>query len=154
MGKSTFVYLIIAVLVIFGGAILYRNNQNQKIEDSFTREDVIEDIINRPTQTINSKYQYKDGVHNFVGNISVPTPCHLVDVEIIEQENETEIAITTTASDDVCVQIVSEKEFTTSFAGPQDRLIVASLNGEVVNLNLFEVPTDQEINSSTIDIKG
>jgi hypothetical protein len=152
IAKKTFSYLLIAVLIIFGASIIYRNHKNKEIEENFNNQQIIDEPFVKPEETINAKYQYKEGFHNFVGTITTPTPCHSVTADIIQSENETEIAIKTKPSDEMCIQQISEQEFYTSFEGPEDILVVASLNGVIINLNLFEIPSDQELGTTTTEI--
>ena len=44
--------------------------------------------------------------------------------------------------------------YKTSFEGPEDLQFLATLNGEPVNLNQFEIPADQDIDAVEIFIKG
>ena len=152
--RKAFVYLILFIIIVFGSILYYKNQQNQKIEDNYTRDNVIDEVINRPKETINAKYQFKDGRHTLLGTLQLPTPCHNFEVNVIENDSETELSIKISSSQDVCIQQITEKTFKVSFEGDEDMLIVALLNGEVVNFNLFEVPKDEDINNVKIDYKG
>jgi hypothetical protein len=153
MDKRIWISVVVLLIIFFGGTALYKNAQNQD-ELQYTREEAIEDEVSRPKQTLNAKYQYKDGMHIFIGDITLPTPCHSYNAQVDQRDIETEIVVTTTESDEVCAQVTTQKQFKVQFEGQKDDLIIASLNGEVVNLNIFEIPDDQDINEIEIDIKG
>jgi hypothetical protein len=153
MDKKIWITFIVFVVAVLSGTAYYKSNQEVS-NATYTREDAIKDEVQRPKETINTKYQYKDGQHIFVGTLLLPTPCHSYNAEVDKRDNETEIKVTTASSEDMCIQQITERMFKVSFEGPEDELIIASLNGEVVNLNIFEVPEDEDIDDIEVFIKG
>jgi hypothetical protein len=143
--------LVLGLIFILAGLAIYKNNK--EVGAPLLPENTEEEFI-KPTETINTKYQYKNGEHIFVGSLLLPTPCHSYNVEVKKNNNDTEIAITTKTEAEMCAQVMSEKMFKVNFKGEASDSIFVSLNGEVVNLNIFELPADQDINDIEIFIKG
>jgi hypothetical protein len=145
MNNKTFFAIAIIFILILVGTMFFNQNKTdyeQVNEEELTREvEIISDI------TLDTKYQYKDGKHFFAGSVETPTPCYSVETNVIKEAGMTEIQIITTPpdADIMCSQVVTEQMFNISFEGAQDEIIIATLNGEIVNLNLFEVPQDQTI---------
>jgi hypothetical protein len=142
--------LIIAIITI--GA--YFNNKNKLEALDQAREEAINNEIQRPSVTVNVKHQFKDGAHTFIGNLELPTPCHKISTEVIKEENETIIDISYASTSEVCAQVITEKEFTVIFAGEIDENIIARLNGELVNLNIYDIDPKQNIYEVEIFNKG
>ena len=145
---------ILVVILVLTGTAIYQFNQNRLDNDIIERRDEIRDETVVPTQTINTNHQYRDGEHVFVGTITLPTPCHSFNAEAVELENETEIRITTDSSDEMCAQVLTDRQFRVSFQASEDQPVIATVNGELVNLNIFEVPSDQNIEDMEVFIKG
>jgi hypothetical protein len=144
---------VILLLVIFSGVAIYRNNTGNINDRQYKVEEPVNSIT-RPTETLNARYQYKTGQHIFIGDLVLPNPCYTFNTEIIKRENETEIAITTQSTGEMCIQVISEQMFKVSFEGNPDDLIIASINGELVNLNIFEIPANEDIDEIEVFIKG
>jgi len=143
-------FLGVVVGIIF--AVLQTSQRT--IETPTPREDAVREEEQRPEKTITFKHQYKDGVHTFVGTIDTPTPCYDVSAAIVTADLP-EIRIETQpTSDDVCVQVITDHEFTVTHTGSADMSFIATLNGEPVNINQFEVDPEQDINEVDLFIKG
>jgi len=153
MDKKIWFSVLVAIAVLFIGVYLFLDNKNNQ-EFSNDRQDAIEDAIQRPTVTINTKHQYKDGTHAFIGTIEVPTPCHSHNAEVVKRDDVTEIALSYKTDSEICAQVIEERNFRVDFEGSAEENIVATLNGLLVNLNVFEVPDNQSIGDFEILIKG
>lgn len=158
MNKKISVAILILIVIIFGVAAFFANQKSKNTDFSTDRQDAINDIISRPQITLTAKHQYKNGQHNFVGTFEVPSPCYEDKTEVIKKpDNSTEIAITFSEKNNselVCAQVITERQFKVSFAGNEDDEIFASINGEIVNFNLFEIDSDENIDDAEIYIKG
>lgn len=160
MNKKNIIIVVIIILV-FGGIAFYTSKKADRVEFSEERKQAIEDAIKRPVITINAKHQYRNGEHTFLGSFEIPTPCHSYNAEVIKREAGdgsdepvTEIALSYQSTDQVCTEVIAEREFKVSFEGEQDDNVIATLNGELVNFNIFEVGPDEDISEIEIFIKG
>lgn len=145
--------ILILVLVAIAIATIVFMIKARIAEAPTPRDEAIQQDEKRYAKTIDVKHQYKDGEHNFVGKIEVPTPCYVAVANIIDGQTP-ELRIETKDSGEVCAQVVTDAVFVAKFKGDENKKFIATLNGEPVNLNLFEIDADQDINSVDIFIKG
>ncbi len=152
--------LVLLIFVLLIGVVFhnkYRANQTGKNLD---RQKAIEDVLQWSNITINTKHQYRGGVHTFLGTFETPTPCYSHNVEVLDKNGFKEIAITyqeihdATGEAVVCIEVIDERQFKVSFEGPLEDNTITTLNGELVNLNVFEVGEDENIEDVEIYIKG
>ena len=153
MDNKTFIGAVIVAILFLVGAFAYNKNQ-QKIQVQSDRQDAIQQEVQKPTETLNVKYQFKDGKHVYVGSVLLPTPCHILKAEAGTKPGVNEIIITTTDSQEVCAQVITERLFRVETDFKPEDVFIPTLNGEVVNFNIFEIPADQNINDIQIFIKG
>ncbi len=153
MDNKKFVGAVIVAVIFLVIAFAYNKNQT-KIQIQESRQDVIEQEVTRPTETIDVKHQYKNGNHIFVGKVELPTPCHTLTSAIITRGDIHEVVLTTTATGEVCAQVITLKPFKLETSGAEKDEFIATLNGQVVNLNVFEIPASENIDAVEIYIKG
>ncbi|HMP67135.1 MAG TPA: hypothetical protein PKA60_00090 [Candidatus Paceibacterota bacterium] len=157
MNKKISIAVLALLVLILIGAAVYSSQKNKKIDYNSDRQQVLDDLINRPTETITVKQQYKNGNYTVIGSFEVPTPCYSYNAEVIKKDGITEIAITyfdNSNPDTMCAQVISEKLFRVDFEGAPGENIVATINGEIVNLNVFEIGPDEIIENIELYIKG
>lgn len=142
--------LVIAVILV--GAYFYNKDKQETIEQE--RQEAIQNEIERPSVTVNAKHQYKDGMHIVVGAIELPTPCYDITTTVEKHETETILNINYTSNSDICTEVITQKEFRISFEGAIDENIIAKINGELVNLNIFEIDPSKNIDEVEIFNKG
>lgn len=140
------VLAVLLAIIIVG--ILVIKAQNKE-----TAENITQDEQEYFEKTIDIKHQYKNGKHIFAGTLEVPTPCYQVDLSITPG-NIAEINFTTKDSGEICAQVVADANFYAEFEGVEEQLFVGKLNGEPINLNIFEVDADLDINDINIFMKG
>ena len=143
---------LIVIVIATVGTYFYNQNKTDKLVDE--RKDAINQEIERPEITLNAKHQFKGGTHVFVGQIELPTPCHFVITSVQKNQSETIINIDTKSEAEMCAQVITNKEFRVTFDGTAEENIIAKLNGELVNLNLFEIDANQNIDEVDIFNKG
>jgi hypothetical protein len=144
-------FLVVAILLITAYA-LNKDKQDKIIQEE--RDLILQQEEQRPSVTINTKYQYKDGKHVFVGLVELPTPCHTIKTKTTKEGDQTILDITTESNVEICAQVVTTKEFRITFSGNSEDSIIAKLNGELVNLNIYEVGPQQNIDEVEIFSKG
>lgn len=104
---------------------------------------------------IQVKHQYKDGKHIYVGALDLPTPCYRLDAAITLSNDKNVISITTPENqDEACAQVVTTRNFRVEIDGPAGMTAEGFLNGRAVQLNIFEVPAGEDIDSAGFDTKG
>lgn len=156
MQKTTITIIGVIVLILIAAALYASFTTKTTVPTD--REQAIKNDENEPDTTINVKHQYKDSEHAFVGLLDLPTPCHSFNAEVQSSENNhrANIALTITppAEGVMCAQVIAPKTFKVTHKGAEDMPFTATLNGEIVKLNVFEVGEDEDIDTVELFIKG
>jgi hypothetical protein len=155
MKKTLSIVIIIIILILISMMAFGVLNQKEEVEKMNDRERILEEE-QVPTRTIEVKHQFKDSAHTFVGTIDLPTPCHGLETVVKEDEGLYEIGfmILPPADDVMCAQVVTPTPYSVTVSVPEDASFIMTVDGEVVNVNQFEVPPAQDINNYDILIKG
>ena len=157
MNNKNLWWVLLVIVLISAGAIYYNNIKVNDTAAESARQQALSQEESRPDITINVKYQFKNGVHYFLGDLELPNACYAHNAEVKKHENDIEIALTTTAPTDpnlICAEVITAKPFKVQFEAPQDTIIYATLNGETVNLNIFEVGPDEDLEKVELFFKG
>lgn len=149
---TTIIILIVVIVVIV--VIGFFSNKDPKVNESQNnQEEEQSDFL----ETLTVKYQYKDGVHTFVGNLELPNPCYTYNAEITDTEDPDTKNLMVTyveTEDEICAQVITNATYRVSYTGPQDLNFKAFVNGEERRLNPFEIPDDMDIDDFELFIKG
>lgn len=104
-------------------------------------------------EQIDGKYFYIDGEHIVVGEISMPTPCDLVEVEAVVMESfpeQVRFDFTVINNAEVCAQVFTQQRFMVQATASPEATLSAALEGRTIRLNLIpalpgESPADFEL---------
>lgn len=153
--QKTTMWVLVAIIGIVGiAAIIYTTTRPVTPTAPTAREEAQAQDAALPTKTIQVKHQYKDGVHTFMGVVETPTPCYDITTVVLPGEVP-EIKIMTKAqADTMCAQVITEKQFTVRFTGPEDTQFLTTVDNEPVNMNQFDIDPDVDIETVEILIKG
>ncbi len=148
---------VIAIVVVLGlivvstwGWVRYSNrmtDQKEQIRNEDT--EVVPDIT--------AKHQYKNGKHIIAGEVNLPTPCYILDVQAVVAESMPEqvtLKFTSTTQGELCAQMVTTERFRADFTASQKAVISATWNGKPVKLNLIPAGVNEDLNNFEIFIKG
>ncbi|MEN9647276.1 MAG: hypothetical protein RLY57_80 [Candidatus Parcubacteria bacterium] len=105
---------------------------------------------------IQVKHQFKDGEHVYAGSIDLPNACYRLDSHV-EKVNDTSVVLnfeTSKNTEEMCAQTVTSRNFRLTIDAPMNTSVKGMLNGKSVDLNVFEVPANQDIDLFEINIKG
>lgn len=146
------IILTIVVLLALGFGIYYlvsRSDVDNTANDPAAGSDYYVSVVQ-------VKHQYADGTHTYVGSIDLPSACYSLESNsAMTGETAATINLTTTMSaEEVCAQVVTTRDFRVQIDGPENLTVSGMLNGRPVELNLFEVPADEDIDEFEINIKG
>ncbi|MEY2640955.1 MAG: hypothetical protein RL150_348 [Candidatus Parcubacteria bacterium] len=153
MQKTTTGVLIAGCIIIGIAIALYVSTKTEQYIET-PREEMIEELASTPTTTVMVKHQYKDGVHTFAGVVETPTPCYDTRAIIVSGDvNEIQIR-TEEQAVEVCAQTVTDQPFKVSHQSAPDARFLMTLNGELVNMNQFDIDADVDIDTVEVLIKG
>jgi len=142
--------VIVAGMFVF--AYLNRTEKVQSIPDTNTSEQPVAgpyDYIDR----IEAKHFFANGVHTLVGQITMPTPCDLLDHSVTVAESFPEqvtVDFLVINNAEVCAQVVTQARFQVEVEASEDASFRAKFMGRDVELNLIppapgETPDDFEL---------
>lgn len=100
---------------------------------------------------------YIDGVHTLVGEIAMPTPCDLLEVEAVVMESMPEqvrVDFTVINTADMCAQVITPQRFMVEATASEMASFSATLAGVPVELNIVEAPAGETPESFELYIKG
>lgn len=142
---------ILIVAGMFGFAYLKKSEVTPQVTDDTKQGE--EQVKYASITRITAKHFYIDGVHTLAGEISMPTPCDLLeaDAKVMESSPE-QIAVDFNVINNAefCAQQVTPARFKVSAAASPDATFRATFMGREVELNLVpaaegESPDDFEI---------
>ncbi|HEY4479019.1 MAG TPA: hypothetical protein VI981_01515 [Candidatus Paceibacterota bacterium] len=155
-GKKVIVIILCVIAVALIGWGFYYSNKVKNSEEVVTQEPPKEDGSELAV-TVNTKHQYKNGVHTLAGQMDMPTPCHLLESKATKDTVQTSkfaIEFTSTEKGGGCIDVITPRPFKVSFEGPKDIELKATLNGKSIKLNLFEVKPNEDLDAFEINVKG
>ncbi len=106
---------------------------------------------------IDAKHFYIDGVHTFVGEMTMPTPCDLLEVNSVVQESYPEqvrLDFTVINNSKTCEQIATNQRFMISVTASPEAKFSATYLGKPAELNLVPAGQGETPDEFEIYIKG
>ena len=96
-----------------------------------------------PRGSLSVIHSYADGVHTYSGGIAKPTPCHILTSDITIDDSSVSPFVTLDFSlkdsGEICIQVISEEQFSLSIRGPETVNVAAYINGEPHSLTIEEL---------------
>lgn len=156
MNKTTLIIIIAIVVLAAFGYIFYQSSQ-QQIQDGVLDLEPINTAPFEPKIIITAKHQFLDGVHLVAGDIDMPTPCDLLEWDVVILESFPEqviIQFKTVNKAEICAQVITPARFRVEFEADGRASITATLNNDHIILNLIEVSESENLDDFEIFIKG
>jgi hypothetical protein len=149
-------YIVGAVLVIALLAFAFIFIQTYRVEKEVTPTETPTGAgIVIPT-IITAKHAYQNGEHILVGEINLPTPCHLLEhtVTILPDESRATVAFTRSFAGGECPGGEKPARFLVKFKGKPETIIRATVDGKDVPLSLIEALPGENIENTDVFLKG
>jgi len=152
------VVILLSVLVVSG--IAFWSWRQGKTATDIIQEPLPqpETPLKSPEKIITAKHQFKDGTHTIVGEIDMPTPCHLLDWDVAVGESFPEQVMigfkSVYKSTDACAQVITPQRFKVTFKASKDAVISATFDGKKIILNLIEALDGEDLDNFELFIKG
>jgi len=150
MNKTSLTLIALIVVLLFLGIFLGRNDAqtaDEKNADSSSEQD-------GERRKFNVQYSYEDEMHTFAGVVNLPTPCHTLDVSSTEDDDGVMLSIAIDAADDACAQVVTQKSFMYTVEGDEKVNPLGTIEGEIVEINIFKKDSVEEIDLTQFETKG
>lgn len=156
MSQKSIVLVVILFILLVVGMFMFAYLKKGEIAAPTADQTPTEvpDAVPYPQVTrIEAKHFFIDGVHTVAGEIILPTPCDLLEAEVMVQESFPEQAIidfTVINNAEVCAQQETAQRFKVDFAASPEATIVGRFMGREIVLNLIpaapgELPEDFEV---------
>lgn len=154
--RKAVVAVIIFALIIVGMflfAYLKRSEITTPTNDQTTNVPVTPSTPYDSITRIDAKHFFINGEHTLVGEITMPTPCDLLNWTSRVAESSPEqvmVNFDVVNNAEVCTQVQTQQRFKVTFKAGEDAVIKATLEGRAVELNLIppaagETPEDFEL---------
>lgn len=155
MNQRTIVISVALFILIVAGmftfAFLKKNEISQ--QEPVSEDTMQEEVAYASVTRITGKHFFIDGVHTIAGEIPMPTPCDLLEVDALVMESMPEqvrldFAVINNA--EFCAQVVTPQRFMVSASASEAATFNATFMGRPVELNLVpagegETPDDFEL---------
>lgn len=153
--KSIVLVVVLFALLIIGMFVfaqLKNNEINEGVPPVFEKSKE-KDIPYADITRIDAKHYFINGKHTFVGEINLPTPCDLLNTDILIMESypeQVELQFSVINNTSTCVQSISTQRFKIEANVSPEATFSAWFMGREVALNLIpaaegEVPEDFEL---------
>lgn len=161
MQRQTIVLIVGLIVALIAGMFVFAyikkaEYNRQLIEETQTpaAEDVTYDIVR-----IDAKHFYTmpQGVHTLAGELSMPTPCDLIDTNVVLVDDKTRAIVSfgvINNSEGQCEKTQTQQRFKVGFEAPQDIAIEAYFMGKQVELNLVPAGPGENASDFELFIKG
>lgn len=161
--QTIIIFVVIFILVVIGMFVLANMDKNENPEDatSNTEEDISptddRDVVMPEQRKINAKHFHIDGVHTFVGEVTLPTPCDLLEAQTVVMESDPEqvrIDFKTINTAEMCAQVLTNQRFSAEATASKAANISATFNGEPIEINLIPAEPNETPEEFELYYKG
>ncbi len=154
--------IIISVFILFAIALigfgLYKSQRADVTASPQSEEFSEVPDEERYAEIVNVKHQYKGGKHTYIGELNLPTPCHLIQSDVVRDETnirKIEINFRSALEDNaLCAQVITPRPFKVTFEAPEKITLTVMFDGRPIRFNIFEVPAEDNVEQFDINIKG
>ncbi len=156
MEKRTIILVVSLFILIVIGMFTYtyiKKNEMSQVPIVETPV-VVEDSLGI---RIDAKHFFIDGVHTFVGEMTMPTPCDLLEVNSVVQESYPEqirLDFTIINNSTSCEQVPTNQRFMVSAKASSEAKVSATYLGKSAELNLIPAGPNETPDEFEIYIKG
>lgn len=154
MDRRTIVLIVTVFILIIIGMFTFTSIMKKEVGVKAVPDVVMEEPILYPNITrIDAKHYFMDGLHTFVGEIEMPTPCDLVEVNSLVRESlpeQIQLDFTVINNAEVCAQVITAQRFLVEAKASEGATVSATFMGRVIELNPIpalegELPADFEL---------
>lgn len=150
---ALFVLLIVGMFVF---AYMKRSEQIQEVVEPTTTEEDTSTPYDHITR-IDATHYYIDGVHTLVGEIAMPTPCDLLDYDVVIAESYPEqvtIDFVVINNAETCTQTITPARFKVEATVAEEATWSARFMGRSIELNRIPAPEGERPENFEVFLKG
>lgn len=159
MSKKTIILTTILFALIVAGMFIFAFMKKSELENvqPTPPENVEKEEKDYGINRIDAKHFFVEGTHTIIGSMVMPTPCDLLNAEVVVMESYPEqvrIDINVVNNSEFCAQVTSEQRFRVDFTASEEAVISAYLMGELVELNLIPASPGETPENPELFFKG
>lgn len=157
--RAIILSITLFVLIVVGMFIFVFIKQTEINREPIVNQETPADTDDRYSSItrIDAKHFYIDGVHTVVGEISLPTPCDLLESEAIVAESYPEqitLDFSVINNAEFCAEVVTNQRFKISATASPEASFKALFQNRVVDLNLIEALPGESPEDFELYFKG
>ncbi len=156
--RSIILFVVLFLLIVVGMfTFSYLNKTEQATQPPTPLPPVEEPVLYPEITRIDAKHFFQDGVHTFVGELTLPTPCDLLDVTAQVAESAPEqitLDFSVINNAESCIQQLSMQRFLVTATASETASVRARFMGREVALNLIPALPGETPEEFEIFIKG
>ncbi|MFT5850005.1 MAG: hypothetical protein ACI9H6_000834 [Patiriisocius sp.] len=156
--KAIIIAIVLFVLIVAGMFTFAFLKKNEMIEEVQQQtEEPKTEVKYAAITRVDATHFYADGVHTLVGEILMPTPCDLLEAEVMVAESLPEqifvdFSVLNTA--DFCAQTITPQRFKVTAPASEEATFTAKFMGRAVELNLIPAGSGETPDDFELFIKG
>ena len=161
MNTNTIVVTIVGLIVIIGGmfaAAQFLSPSHGDNDVESPNDEVPADADMYPGITrVDAKQFFVDGEHTFAGELLMPTPCDLLEVDAVVRESMPEqihLSFTVINTAEACAQVMTPQRFMVTTQASADATVTADFMGRDIEINLIEPEPGETPDDFELFIKG
>jgi hypothetical protein len=146
MNQRALIAAAVVFVAIVGGMFGYAHLKKTELAQEPTPFVVTPPVTEQERVLVNAVHFFENGQHTVIGDLMMPTPCHLIqsDVRVAESMPEQvtiELSIVNNA--EVCAQVLTPQRFRVDFAASEKATISLTLDGKQTTLNLRDAESGE-----------
>jgi hypothetical protein len=157
MDKRSIILVISVFALIVVGMFVYAYLKRSEITEPAAVAEEEEALPYANVTRIDAKHFFIDGVHTFAGQIELPTPCDLLEVDSAVAESYPEqvsLNFNVINNSPVCAQVITAQRFKVSATASAEAGFKATFMGRPVELNLIPAAAGETPDEFEVFIKG
>lgn len=159
MNKKTAIVSVVVFILIIAGMFGYAHLKQSQIAETEPEETTEPQIDPRYSyiDRVDAKHFYIDGVHTFVGEIPMPTPCDLLYAEAFVAESYPEqvsVNFTVVNNAEMCAEVITPQRFSVTATASDQATFSANFMGQPIEFNIIEAEPGETPESFELYIKG
>ncbi len=158
MDKRTIILVVALFALVVSGMFFYAYLKRTEITETpvvVKEEEVV--VPYAMVETIDAKHYFIDGVHTFVGEVVLPTPCDLLSVDTLVMESYPEqvrLDFTVINNSEVCAQVLTKQRFKAEAKASGETKVSATFMRRNIPLNLIPAGEGETPDEFELFIKG
>jgi hypothetical protein len=162
MNGKGFGFVAVLIAIIAAGVYFFVGDLNAvPVQDVVRKDDGVVDTASTTlgvdmydtSEYIRIEHVYARGTHTLIGEIPLPTPCHVLDSSTMIAESFPEqvtVNFVATTASEMCAQVITPEPFQVSFEASANALIRLTLNGDALKY----IVTDSEVVETPLQESG